>query len=109
MGEESKITIVGMMYRIVGRASKTKVVEMVVIPSVLNNSDTWMEIESSATNRLDELQNCMFKKLFAVPNSVPTPALRSELGCLSMEERIDSRKFNFIFHVKTLEEPALAN
>ena len=68
-----------------------------------------MEIESSASNRLYELQNCMFKNLFVVPNSVPIPALRSELGCLSMEERINSRKFNFIFHVKTVEEPALAN
>ena len=31
--------------------------EMVVIPSVLNNSDTWMEIESVSINRLDDLQH----------------------------------------------------
>ena len=82
--------------------------EMVVIPSVLNNSDTWMEIESVSINRLDDIQHYKFKNLFAVPNSVPTPAIRSELGCLSMEQRIDSRKLNFIFHVKALNELALA-
>ena len=83
--------------------------EMVVIPSVLNNSDTWMEIDKGSISRLDELQNSMFKNLFAVPHSVPIPALRSELGCLSMEERIDSRKLNFIFHVKKLNNSSLAN
>ena len=47
--------------------------------------------------------------MFAVPNSVPNPALRSELGCLSIEERIDSRKLNFLFRVKTLDSSSLAN
>ena len=34
--------------------------EMVVIPSVQNNSDTWMEMDSGSVNRLDALHNCMF-------------------------------------------------
>ena len=83
--------------------------ELVVIPSLLNNSDTWVDIDNGSISRLDELQNWMFKSLFAVPHSVPTPSLRSELGCLSMQERIDSRKLNFLFHLKTLEKSALAN
>jgi hypothetical protein len=82
---------------------------MVVIPSVRNNSDTWMDMDRGSINRLNELQNSMFKNLFAVPNSVPIPALHSELGCLSIEERIDSRKLNFLFHVKTLDSSSLAN
>ena len=83
--------------------------EMVVIPSVLNNSDTWVEIEKESVNRLEDLQNYMFKNLLAVPHSVPTPSLRSELGCLSMEERINCRKLMFIYHVKSLEKSTLAN
>ena len=67
--------------------------EMVVVPSVINNSDNWVQMDNGAVNRLDD------KNLLAVPHSVPTPSLRSELGCLSMEERIDSRKLNFIYHV----------
>ena len=82
--------------------------EMVVVPSLLNNSDTWIDIDNGSITRLDDLQNWMFKNLLAVPHSVPTPALRSELGCLSMQERIDSRKLNFLFHLKTLENSSLA-
>ena len=51
----------------------------------------------------------MFKSLLAVPNSVPTPSLRSELGCLSMQERIDCKKLNLLFHLKTLDKLSLAN
>ena len=51
----------------------------------------------------------MFKNLLAVPHSVPTPALRSELGCLSMEERIHCRKLNFIYHVISIGNSTLAN
>jgi hypothetical protein len=31
------------------------------------------------------------------------------LGCLSIQERIDCRKLNFLFHLKTLDKSALAN
>jgi hypothetical protein len=82
---------------------------MVVIPSVLNSSDTWTEIDKGSISRLDELQNTMFKNLFAVPHSVPIPALCSELGCQSMEERIDPRKLNFIFNVKKRDNSSVAN
>ena len=81
---------------------------MVVVPSLLNNSDTWVDIDTGSIARLDELQHWMFKNLLAVPHSVPTPALRSELGCLSMQERIDTRKLNFLFHLKSLDTSSLA-
>ena len=51
----------------------------------------------------------MLKTLLAVPHSVPLPSLRSELGCLSMEERIHQRKLTFLFHVKSLPLSSLAN
>ena len=83
--------------------------ELCVIPSLLNNSDMWVEIESASTKRLEDMQNMMFKNLFAVPHSVPTPSLRSDLGCLAMEERIDKRKLNLLFHLRNLETSSLAN
>jgi hypothetical protein len=55
--------------------------ELCIIPSLLNNSDMWVEIESASIKRLEDMQNMMFKNLFAVPHSVPTPSLRSDLGC----------------------------
>ena len=92
-----------------GLKSGLDIFEMVVVPSILNNSDTWVQMDNGSINRLEELQNFMFKNLLAVPHSVPTPALRSELGCLSMEERINCRKLSFIYHVKSLGNSALAN
>ena len=83
--------------------------ELCVIPSLLNNSDMWVQIDGGAIKRLEDLQNSMFKNLLAVPHSVPTPSLRSELGCLAMEERIDVRKLNFLFHLKSLQTSSLAN
>ena len=83
--------------------------ELCVILSLLNNSDMWVEIESASTKRLEDMQNMMFKNLFAVPHSVPTPSLRSDLGCLAMDERIDKRKLNLLFHLRNLETSALAN
>jgi hypothetical protein len=83
--------------------------ELCIIPSLLNNSDMWVEIESASIKRLEDMQNMMFKNLFAVPHSVPTPSLRSDLGCLAMEERIEKRKLNLLFHLRNLETSSLAN
>ena len=54
--------------------------EMVVIPSVLNNSDTWMEIDWGSISRLNEHQNSMSENLFAVHHSVPIIELQAELS-----------------------------
>ena len=51
-----------------------------------------VEIESASIKRLEDMQNMMFKNMFAIPHLLPTPSLRSELGCLALEERIDQRK-----------------
>ena len=51
----------------------------------------------------------MFKNLLAVHHSVPTTSLPSELGWLAMEECIDKRMLNFLFHVKNLQTSLLAN
>ena len=66
-------------------------------------------MDSAAIKRLEDFQNSIFKNLLAVPHSVPTPSLRSELGCLVMEESIDKRNLNCLFHVKNLQTSSLAN
>ena len=76
----------------------------VVIMSILNP----IEIVRASINRIEDLQNWMFKNLLAVPHCVPTPSLRYELGCLSMEERINSQKLNLLFHIRNLDSSSLA-
>ena len=81
---------------------------MAILPSLLNNSDVWLEIDDPTIHRLESIQLKMFRQLFAVPDSTPIPMLRFELGHTSMKEKIDQRKLNFIYHVKTLEKGSLA-
>ena len=50
----------------------------------------------------------MYRQLFAVPNSTPTPMLRLDLGSLNMKERIHQKKLNFLHHLKSLESESLA-
>ena len=50
--------------------------EMALIPSLLNNSEIWIEMDKQTTSRLEHLQNSMFRNLFAVPNSTSIPMLR---------------------------------
>ena len=81
---------------------------MAILPSLLNNSDVWVGIDEPTVNRLESLQNKMFRQLFAVPDSTPIPMLRFDLGCLTMKERIDVKKLNFIKHLKSLDSESLA-
>jgi hypothetical protein len=81
---------------------------MAILPSLLNNADVWIFIDEQTVNRLENLQNMMYRQLFAVPNSTPTPMLRMDLGSINMKERIDQKKLNFLHHLKNLESESLA-
>ena len=91
-----------------GLKSGLDIFEMAILPSLLNNSDVWVGIDEPTVNRLESLQNKMFRQLFAVPDSTPIPMLRFDLGCLTMKERIDMKKLNFIKHLKSLDSESLA-
>ena len=41
--------------------------ETAYIPSMLNNSSTWMEIDQATLNKLEEMQNAFYRNLFDVP------------------------------------------
>ena len=53
-----------------------EIFELAIVPSLLNNSDTWVEIDKETEKKLDNLQNIMFRSLFAVPSSTPKTILR---------------------------------
>ena len=76
--------------------------------SRLFNLNKYFNLDDPTIHRLESIQLKMFRQLFAVPDSTPIPMLRFELGHTSMKEKIDQRKLNFIYHVKTLEKGSLA-
>ena len=90
-----------------GLKAGLEIFELAIIPSLLNNSDTWVEMDSECEKKLEKLQNIMFKNLFAVPESTPKPILRFDLGNLSMIEKVHIRKLNLIHHLKYLKTDSL--
>ena len=48
--------------------------------SLLNNSNVWIELGKTSIDKLNTLQNTMFRYLFAVPDGTPIPLLRFDPG-----------------------------
>ena len=67
------------------------------------------KIDTKTEEKLENLQNYMFRSLFAVPKSTPKPMLRFELGQLSMRDKIHVKKLNFIYHLKNLNSENLGH
>jgi hypothetical protein len=53
--------------------------ESAYIPSLLNNSSTWMELDEHTLNKLEEMQNSLYRSLLNVPHTTPKAALYGKL------------------------------
>ena len=83
--------------------------EMAIIPSLLNNAETWTEIDSNSLKRLNDLQNMMLRILFNSAKTTPKPILFWDTGVLPIEYKIEIRKLTFIHHLISLPAESLAN
>ena len=91
-----------------GMVAGLEIYELALLPSLLNNSDIWTDINRESINKLENLQNTMFRYLFGVPESTPLPLLRFDVGSLTMEESVHKKKLNFLFHLKSMDSESLA-
>ena len=82
--------------------------ETAYVPSLLNNSSTWMEIKDTTINKLEEMQNSFYRNLFNVPFTTPKAALIWEVGGMKMKYRIILNKLVFMNHIVHLDNGALA-
>ena len=82
--------------------------ELSVIPSLLNNAETWQGIRQKSIDKLEKLQITFLRCLFAVGTGCPTPLLYSETGILMMEFRILKKKLMFLHHLHNLHQSSLA-
>ena len=82
--------------------------ESAYIPSLLNNCSTWMEIKQETIDKLDEVQNTLYRSLLNVPFTTPKAALIWEVGGTKMEFRIMMHKLFFMNHILHLGEDSLA-
>ena len=81
---------------------------MAIIPSLLNNSGVWTEIDEKTVLVLEELQNTYARRVLHVPLSTPKVSLRSETGLLSMKHRIWEEKVRMVMAIKEMGPEFLA-
>ena len=91
-----------------GFLSAIDLLELAILPKLLYNAETWVEITREAEESLENLQLLFLRLVLRVPQSTPKIALRSETGILSMKLRIWRKKLMFIHHVKNLDDSTLA-
>ena len=100
--EDCRSNVVG------GITAGIEIWELAILPYLLNNSDTWVEISKATIDTLDDLQYMFYRYLLATPRTCPIPALLWETGGLLMEHRIAQKKLMFYHHLINLPENSLA-
>ena len=76
---------------------------MAIIPHLLNNCETWTELDQDCIDELDKLQTLFLSVLMAVPSTCARPDLPWDTQSLSMTNRIIQRKLNLCVHLKKLD------
>ena len=92
-----------------GLAVGLEIFELAYIPALLNNAQTWMEIDNGTIEKLESLQCKFLQILFATPASTPQAALIWDSGTLKMKYRIMESKLNFLHYILTQSDESLAH
>ena len=74
--------------------------ELSVIPMLLNNAGTWIELSEESIEMLENLQNLFVRLLMHLPLSTPKPVLTFDTGLLSMRHRIMAAKLNLAYYLR---------
>ena len=92
-----------------GLAVGLEIFEIAYIPALLNNSQTWMEIDDVTVDKLESLQCNFLRILLATPASTPQAALTWDCGALKVKYRIMESKLNFLHYLLNQNEDSLAH
>ena len=85
-----------------------EIYEMAYIPALLNNSQTWMEIDTESVEKLENLQCDFLRILLATPASTPRAALLWDCGAVKVKYRIIEKKLIFLHYIMKQSEESLA-
>ena len=100
--EDSRINRLGSM------KCAINILELAIIPSLLNNSSVWDIRDKTIQTELDKFQSYFFKAILQVPNSCPRPAFAYEANMLTMKYRVYTRLLNFLKHVHSHSDSNLS-
>ena len=107
---ETKAVIEDYRSKVVGGINAgLEIWELAILPYLINNSETWVEISKKTVQDLEEMQYMFFRYLLATPRTCPIPALLWETGGVMMEHRINKKKLMFYHHLVNLPEDTLAS
>ena len=82
--------------------------EMAVIPSLINNSETWTCIDEGSLKRLEELQSMLLRSILSTAKSTPKALLYWDTGVLPMSYRVEEKKLLFLHQLISLPDSSLA-
>ena len=82
--------------------------QLSIVPFLLKNSETWIEIQKKTLDLLDNIQLLFLRCLLKTPRTCLRPILLWDSGLLSMCHRIAIRKLMFLHHLKNLPHNSLA-
>ena len=96
------------MQAVGGTEAAIDLYEACIVPSLLSNCSTWMEIDQEAEDMLDAIQDLFGRVLMQLPASTPRLAIRGALGLLGMKWRVWKEKLLLILALQEQEEGGLA-
>ena len=68
------------MQAVRGMEAAIDIYEICIVPSLIANCATWMDIQKESENRLNDLQDLFGRVLLKMPQSTPRLAIRGALG-----------------------------
>jgi hypothetical protein len=96
------------MQSIGGTEAAIDLYESCIVPSLLSNAATWMEVRKDTEEKLDALQELFGRVLLQIPQSTPKLAARAALGLLGMKWRVWEAKVLLVVAIREQEENCLA-
>ena len=100
--DDCKLQIIG------GALAGVEIWELAIIPSILTNAETWVNIDDKTIEILEDIQILMFRCLLGIPKSTTPSMILWDLGAIKMKNRIIQKKLNFFYFLLNLQEDALA-
>ena len=82
--------------------------ESCVIPSLLYNSSTWVEVSKDEEKTLEDMQDYFLRLLWGAGPGTPRVSLRADTATRSMATRIYKEKIMLVYHISHLEVGSLA-
>ena len=82
--------------------------EAAVVPKLLWNSETWLNIQPKTIKLLNDIFNQFYRSILRISTGCPKVTLYWQTGSYLPQNIILKNKLNFLHHLSNLPEPSLA-